>query len=151
MYCSPSSDPDGPATQRASARPSPLRRVLVVNDEMDMRPDLARELVGKLRCAVETAGSLDAALRSLGTHPPQAVIVDGSTYASCLALVRTLRAAIGSRKVVIVVLLAQHHPHDWEALRDAGADASFHQPMAAAELARGVLGLTLGQRATSEE
>jgi DNA-binding response OmpR family regulator len=128
-----------------------MRRVLVVNDEMDMRPDLARELVGKLRCTVETVGSLDAALRALGTHPPQAVIVDASSFASCLTLVRALRAAVGSRKVAIVVILSQHHRHDWESLLVAGADASFHQPMAASELARAVLGLTFGPPATSGE
>ena len=44
---------------------SPLRRLLVANDDGDMRADLARALATTLRCTVETARSLEAALASV--------------------------------------------------------------------------------------
>jgi CheY-like chemotaxis protein len=130
------------------ARVWPLRRTLVVTDAMDAPDNLAKELVGKLRCAVEMVDSLEAGLASLETHTPDAVLVVSATFESCLATLRALRASSNGGAFTIVVLLAHHADRDWQALRDAGADASYHQPTPTPEIARAILGVTLSQRAT---
>lgn len=139
MQCS------APSSSRPHRAPTPLRRLLVVNDDMNMRPGLARQLVGALRCAVETAGSLEAALRAFDTHPPEAVLVDASTLSSCITLVRELRGAKAGRDAAIVVLLDRDHARDWATLRAAGADASFHEPIDVPELARAIRGIVQGR------
>lgn len=124
-------------------RRSPLTRLLVVNDDMDMRPALARQLATHLGCTVETAGSVEAALETCSSHPPQAVLVDSATLLSCVHLVRGLRATREGQRLAIVVLLGQHTREDARFLRETGADACIQTPVAATELARALLGLTM--------
>ncbi len=126
----------------------PLRRTLVVTDAMDAPENLAKELVGKLRCAVETVDSLDAGLASIETHTPDAVLVVSATLESCMSAVRSLRASPKGDSFSIVALLAHDAEWDWKRLRDAGADASYHHPTPTPELARAILGVTLAQRTT---
>ena len=130
------------------ARVWPLRRTLVVTDAMDAPDNLAKELVGKLRCAVEMVDSLDAGLASLETHTPDAVLVVSATFESCLAALRALRASPNGGAFSIVALLAHDADRNWQALREAGADASYHHPTATPEIARAILGVTLSQRTT---
>lgn len=133
-------DPSAPSLARSR---SPLTRLLVVNDEMDMRPALARQLASHLGCTVETAGSVEAALRTCASHPPEAVLVDSATLLSCIHLVRGLRATLEGRGLAIVVLLGQHTREDERLLRETGADACLQTPVSASELARVLLGLTM--------
>lgn len=130
------------------ARVWPLRRTLVVTDAMDAPENLAKELVGKLRSAVETVDSLDAGLASIETHTPDAVLVVSATFESCLSTLRSLRASPKGDSFAIVALLAHDAEWDWKRLRDAGADASYHHPTPTSELARAILGVTLAQRTT---
>jgi DNA-binding response OmpR family regulator len=132
-----------PSGTPAARGRSPLTRLLVVNDDMDMRPALARQLAARLGCTVETAGSVEAALGTCASHPPEAVLVDSAALLSCVQLVRGLRATPAGSGLAIVVLLGQHTREDELFLRGAGADACLPTPVAAAEIARVLLGLTM--------
>lgn len=127
---------------------SPLRRLLIANDDGDMRSDLARSLASTLRCTVETAGSFTAALAAVESHPPDAVLVDPSwTGLSSVAVVRALRASSSGSRFVIFVLTAPDRGHDATMLRDAGADGSSREQATIRPLALALLGLTLERQA----
>ncbi len=126
---------------------SPLRRLLVANDDGDMRADLARGLATTLRCTVETARSLEAALASVESHPPDAVLVDPSwSGRGCLELVRALRASSHGPGLAVLVLGAAHDQPP-ATLREAGADASLCAPTPLRQIALALLGLTVERQA----
>jgi len=127
---------------------SPLRRLLIANDDGDMRSELARSLAATLRCTVETAGSFTAALAAVESHPPDAVLIDPSwTDRGSVEVVRALRASSSGASLVIVVLTATHLAENAETLRAAGADESFREPMHIRPIALALLGLTVEKRA----
>lgn len=127
---------------------SPLRRLLVANDDGDMRADLARALATTLRCTVETARSLEAALASVESHPPDAVLVDPSwSGRGCLELVRALRASSHGPSLAVLVLGGAHVDQPPATLREAGADASLCAPTPLRQIALALLGLTVERQA----
>lgn len=132
---------------RPPVHASPLRRLLIANDDGDMRSELARSLAATLRCTVETAGSFTAALAAVESHPPDAVLIDPSwTDRGSVEMVRALRASSSGASLVIVVLTAAHLANT-EMLRAAGADESFREPMHIRPIALALLGLTVERRA----
>ena len=125
---------------------SPLRRLLIANDQMDLRPHLAHTLASTLRCAVESAGSFEAALESVRSHRPDAVLLDLPGPRG-VDIVRALRRSPGGEQLVIVVLRNLGGADEWRGLRDAGADARFAEPVEIGLLARSLLGLTMTRKA----
>jgi signal transduction histidine kinase len=117
-------------------------RILVVDDNADAAHTLSLflESMGhKVRVASDGAGALKLA----SDDPPRVLLLDiGLPDMDGYALVRSLRAMPQTAHAVFIALTGYGQPEDRERARAAGFDHHLTKPVAAAELARLLAGVT---------
>lgn len=120
------------------------RRLLLIEDEADIREvaSMALEMLGGF--AVATAGSGEAGIEAAAADPPDAILLDvmmpGIDGPETL---RRLRTSAATASVPVVFLTASVQSADVEALRGldcAGVIAKPFDPMTIVEQVREVLG-----------
>jgi CheY-like chemotaxis protein len=115
--------------QEETARP----RVLVADDNADMRQYLARLLAGRYH--VEAVPNGEAALAAARQKPPDLVLSDVMMPGlDGFGLLRELRADPGSRDVPVIMLSARAGEESRIDGMDAGADDYLVKPFSAREL-----------------
>ena len=129
--------PSDPAAPAATAAPNrggaPRARLLVADDNLDMRQYLVRLLAG--RWEVEAVADGQAALEAARAHPPDLVLsdvmmprMDGPT------LLRALRADARTSRIPVVLLSARAGEEAIVAGLETGADDYLAKPFSANEL-----------------
>ncbi|MBX9585223.1 MAG: response regulator, partial [Gemmataceae bacterium] len=124
----PLAEPDADPRPAAADGPVPPRRVLVVEDDPDIRESL-RSLLALDGHTVVAAGDGPAALAALARGPlPDVALVDiGIPGMSGYELARRMRAATDGR-LRLVALTGYGRPGDREAAFAAGFDAHLTKP-----------------------
>ncbi|HEU4643632.1 MAG TPA: PAS domain-containing protein, partial [Gemmatimonadaceae bacterium] len=129
----PEMDIDGTPAVLAGASPRAAARVLVVDDNADMRRYLVRLL--ESRYAVECASDGEEALERARAHPPDVVVTDiMMPRVDGTALIEALRADARTSDIPVIVLSARAGE---EAVLDGlehGADDYLVKPFSAREL-----------------
>ncbi|MCM0677381.1 response regulator, partial [Micromonospora phytophila] len=109
-------------------------RILVADDNADMRAYLSRLLTGQ-GWRVETVGDGRQALEAIRREPPDLVLTDVMMpHIDGFELVRRVRAQAGTRALPVVVLSARAGEDASVAGLEVGADDYVVKPFAAAEL-----------------
>ncbi len=106
-----------------------LRRILVVEDDGDIRAvaTLALERVGGFE--VEAYASGPAALEAIGERRPDLVLLDVMMpEMDGPGVLARLRASDVGRDLPVVMLTAKVHPQETARLRDLGANDVIHKP-----------------------
>jgi PAS domain S-box-containing protein len=123
------------ANQAASA-PLAGRRVLVLDDEEDMR-DLIAMILEHAGADVIRVGDVDAALRAISAEPPDVAVSDLAMPMedgySFVRRVRSLRDN-AARKLPLVAMTAHARAEDRHRVLDAGFDRHVAKPIEPAEL-----------------
>lgn len=130
----------------ASSRTSPLRsvpaaranrrRVLVVEDELDIAELIKHTLERGGDIEVELAASGDAALKASSEQPPDLVVLDlNLPVLSGLEVCRILRQRTATASVPIIMLTARTSEGDRVMGLDSGADDYVSKPFSVRELA----------------
>jgi signal transduction histidine kinase/CheY-like chemotaxis protein len=137
--------PHGPPAQDGPAAPGAAGRVLVVDDNADMRDYLVRLLAD--RHLVRTAADGSAALAAVRSEPPDLVVCDVMMPGSDgMELVAALRADPATAPVPVLLLSARAGEEATAEGLAAGADDYLVKPFPAAELRARVAGhLRLGR------
>ncbi|MCO1654608.1 SpoIIE family protein phosphatase [Pseudonocardia humida] len=131
-WMEPSTAPAEPAEQ-ADGRAAPPARLLIADDNADMREYLSRLLSDTYALQVVTDGA--AALAAARTHPPDLVITDVMMPdLDGFALVAALRAEQATAGVPVIVLSARAGQDAVVEGLAAGADDYLVKPFSAAEL-----------------
>lgn len=144
--------PLAPDADGSAIAPLPPRRVLVVDDNVDVADTLA-ELLEALGAIVEVAYDARAALEAISTFEPDAVLVDiGMPDMDGYELARTIRASPQHRRLLLIALTGWGQEHDHVRSREAGFDHHMVKPPDVADL-RHVLsaGLDDAGRAAHQE
>jgi signal transduction histidine kinase/DNA-binding response OmpR family regulator len=127
----PSAEPPSPGPSTSLA--APLARVLVADDNADMR-----DYVGRLlseRYVVEAVANGEAALAAALAHPPDLVVSDVMMPGlDGFGLVAALRADPRTQGIPIILLSARAGGPDTVGGLDAGADDYLVKPFSAQEL-----------------
>ncbi len=111
------------------------RRILVVDDEDDMREATRLSLEIIAGWEVLTAASGEEALRSAAAAHPDAVLLDFRMPGmDGPATLQALRDDPATRPIPVIMLTAVSHPDDLQRLRDAGADGIIAKPFDPMEL-----------------
>ncbi|CAA9380010.1 MAG: Chemotaxis protein methyltransferase CheR, partial [uncultured Pseudonocardia sp.] len=136
---------DGPPAQDGPDLPGAAGRVLVVDDNADMRDYLVRLLAG--RYAVRTAADGAAALAAVRSETPDLVVCDVMMPdTDGMELVAALRADPAAAPVPVLLLSARAGEEATAEGLAAGADDYLVKPFSAAELRARVAGhLRLGR------
>lgn len=125
-----------PAAEVPGGAERPLPTVLVVQEDATEREALVRAL-GQESLAVRAAAGPQAALTALGTHLPDALIVDAAgDPAAAFALVERLRAQPGGDRPVVLVVARHGGVLDRVEAIHCGADGHFTKPIDVAALVR---------------
>ncbi|HVS32895.1 MAG TPA: ATP-binding protein [Thermoanaerobaculia bacterium] len=123
--------PDDP--KPSSPGPHPSGRVLVADDNADMRDYVRRLLMS--RYEVETVADGAAAFESAQRHPPDLVLADVMMPGlDGFELLRALRAEAGTRDVSVILLSARAGEESKVEGMEAGADDYLVKPFSAREL-----------------
>ncbi|WP_442320065.1 ATP-binding protein [Catenuloplanes nepalensis] len=126
--------PSAPAGRDASGPGEPAARIMIADDNADMRAYLARLLTAQ-GWVVQTAGDGEAALRAILADPPDLLITDVMMPRSDgFSLVRALRREEVTEGLPIVMLSARAGGESGVEGFDAGADDYIAKPFAAADL-----------------
>ena len=129
----PAADPPGPAETGPADGGPRQARVLLADDNADMREYLQRLLKPDYRVTAVTDGQ--AALEAARANPPDILISDVMMpRLGGLALVTALRADRRTAEVPVLLLSARAGPEAAIEGLDAGADDYLVKPFAAAEL-----------------
>jgi DNA-binding response OmpR family regulator len=130
------------------ATPAPVARVLVGDDEEDIRA-LVCLAVRKAGCTVvDSVPDGTAALSAARDELPDLAVLDVSMPgATGLEVCSALRADAGTAGIRILLLSAGASPADVAAGLDAGADAYLAKPFTVAGLVQQIRTLTTGQAA----
>jgi CheY-like chemotaxis protein len=116
------------------ATASPPRRVLIVEDDPDVRYVL-RILLKLLGHRVEEAANgTDGLLRLLALRPDVALVDVGLPGLDGHALARTVRKLPGGANLFLVALTGYSSPDDRQRALAAGFDAHLAKPVAESEL-----------------
>ncbi len=111
------------------------RRILVVDDQEDMREATRLSLEIIAGWEVLAAASGEEALRRAAAERPDAVLLDyrmpGMDGPTTL---QALRDDPATRPIPVIMLTAVSHPDDLQRLRDAGADGIIAKPFDPMEL-----------------
>jgi CheY-like chemotaxis protein len=111
------------------------RRILVVDDEDDMREATRLSLEIIAGWEVLTAASGEEALRSAAAARPDAVLLDFRMPGmDGPATLQALRDDPATRPIPVIMLTAVSHPDELQRLRDAGADGVIAKPFEPMEL-----------------
>lgn len=145
----PGSRSTAPAEPLSVAPKPELRRILVADDDADMRQVLSLALAGGLPgCVVQCVGNGDDALEAAMRHPPDAMVLDlGMPGPPCTEVIQRVRAGRRGASIAIVVLTGSGSASDWRELQRAGADRCYLKPFELDELARALLRLVRKRRA----
>jgi signal transduction histidine kinase/DNA-binding response OmpR family regulator len=126
-------DPSGPATGEADTAPDDAARVLVVDDEAEMRGYLQSLLAPSYH--VTTAATGAEALDYLRDDPPDLVISDvAMPEMDGIDLCRRIRADDRLRPLPVLLLTARQEAETRRSGIEAGADAYVPKPFDPAEL-----------------
>ena len=119
----------------AVVEPTGPARVLVVNDE-DGASELLSRLLSRAGYGVATAASHDAALVSMGSDPPQCILLDLATggIGQNLKLLDAIRTHIDDRVANARVVLVTHQTNNRMFSWQAGIDAFLLRPFHGDEL-----------------
>jgi signal transduction histidine kinase/DNA-binding response OmpR family regulator/serine phosphatase RsbU (regulator of sigma subunit) len=121
----------GPARPEGATSPRP--RVLVVDDNVDMREYVAQLLAAQYD--VESAPDGQAALARINEHPPDLVLTDVMMpNLDGFGLLRALRADPGTLQIPVVMLSARGGEEGLVDGLEAGADDYLAKPFSAREL-----------------
>ena len=138
-----------PAAPPAVVRSEPAPRVLVVDDNADMRDYLAR-LLGE-RYAVETAADGASALAAIEAAPPDLVLSDVMMpVLSGVDMLRELRARPSTRTLPVILLSARAGEAPRIEGLGSGADDYLVKPFSARELMARVAALLEVRRLRGE-
>ena len=111
------------------------RRILVVDDEEDMREATRLSLEIIAGWEVLTAASGEDALRSAAAARPDAVLLDFRMPGmDGPATLRALRDDPATRPIPVIMLTAVSQPDELQRLREAGADGVIAKPFEPMEL-----------------
>ncbi|MGE0789351.1 MAG: protein kinase [Sandaracinaceae bacterium] len=122
--------PDERASSVRSMRLPPLRRVLIADDDAELRQLFSLAIVHAIgTCAVEAVSSGEAALAAAAHRMPDAIALDLQMPGrSTLDITREIRALPGGDRVPLVIITGSGSAADWRDLRRAGADACLLKP-----------------------
>jgi DNA-binding response OmpR family regulator len=111
------------------------RRILIVEDEQDIAGLIKHTLERHAEAEAEIARSGDVALKSIGDHPPDLVILDlNLPVLNGLEVCRLLRARHDSKHLPIIMLTARTSEDDRVSGLDLGADDYITKPFSPREL-----------------
>ena len=111
------------------------RRILVVDDEDDIREVTRLSLELMAGWEVLDASSGREALRSAAAARPDAVLLDFMMpEMDGPATLRALRDDPATRPIPVIMLTAVSHPDELQRLREAGADGVIAKPFEPMEL-----------------
>jgi len=109
-------------------------RILVVDDEPDLRSSLALRLRGA-GYEVRTASTENDVVGEVLDATPQAILLDIRLGAEDgLGIMERLGRISGAREIPVILLTASSHPGDRERAARHGAAAYFTKPFDPAEL-----------------
>jgi DNA-binding response OmpR family regulator len=122
---------------RAGPRPAHGKtRVLVIEDEHDIAGLIKHTLERAGDMDVHIVGSGDAALKAVGEHPPDLILLDlNLPVLSGIEVCRLLRSRVASKCVPIIMVTARTTESDRVIGLDAGADDYVSKPFSLRELA----------------
>ena len=124
-----------PSSPRPRAAPPPLRRVIVADDDLELRQMLCVALAGAIKgCVVEAVGSGDDVLASAANIIPDAVVIDLAMPGTATVEVCARLRALARTSMKIVVVTGRGSAADWRELRAAGADACLLKPFELSQL-----------------
>lgn len=113
-----------------AARPSPLPRILVVDDTQDVRELYAEYLTSRGYEVLEAADGQQA-LHAIFTQPPAIIIMDlDMPIMDGWTAIRILKADARTKDVPIIVVTGNVMPDQLRAASQAGADAVLKKPCA---------------------
>ena len=117
----------------ADGLPAPRARILVADDNSDMRSYVSRLL--RERWQVDTVSDGLSALEAVGKHPPDLIVADIMMPGlDGFELLRRLRAEPETREVPVILLSARAGEESRVEGLDAGADDYLVKPFSAREL-----------------
>jgi CheY-like chemotaxis protein len=132
-------EPREPAPRRAARRSERPRRVLVVDDNVDVA-DMMAELLGEMGHVVRTAHDGETALEVVPQFAPEVALLDlGLPAMDGLELARKLRAAPGCPFLVAVT--GYGRGSDQERAMQAGFDAHLVKPVSVETVLRVIDGV----------
>ena len=113
----------------------PRNRVLIVEDEQDIAGLIKHALERSGEADAEIVGSGDAALRAVGAHPPDLIILDlNLPVISGVDVCRILRSRADAKHVPIIMLTARTGEDDRVGGLELGADDYVTKPFSLREL-----------------
>ncbi len=111
-------------------------RILIVEDEQDIAGLIKHTLERNTDADAEITGSGDLALKSIGDHTPDLIILDlNLPVLNGLEVCRILRSRGDTRHVPIIMLTARTSENDRVSGLDLGADDYITKPFSPRELA----------------
>jgi signal transduction histidine kinase/CheY-like chemotaxis protein len=116
------------------ALPSPSRRVLIIEDNVDTRETLRRLLEMDGHEVQEAADGAEGLEIALATRPDVVIVDIGLPRLDGYQVARRLRTALG-RGPLLVAVTGYGQPEDRRTSRDAGFDVHLVKPVAPEELA----------------
>jgi CheY-like chemotaxis protein len=120
-----------------TARPRPLPRVLVVDDDPDARLLVGAMIESYCEAQVTLAASVDEAMESVRRVIPDLVVTDAQMPGQTgLDLIRRLREVPRAARVPVVVATATPEPALHASLTAAGALAILSKPASPEDIAR---------------
>ncbi len=126
-------------TEPHGVRPTPLLRILLIEDHDDTREMVGRglQLLGQ---TIALASDGETGLRMALAAPPDAAVIDiGLPGADGYEIARRLRAAFGER-LRLVALTGYGQADDRRLVQEAGFDAHLVKPVAPKDVLRAVVG-----------
>jgi signal transduction histidine kinase len=140
----PAVQPPAPPAQAQPAQhsASPPRRVLIVEDNDDMRQMLHEALAFSGHEVREARDGVTALAAAAELRPDVALIDIGLPDLDGYEVARRLRASPGGRRMGLVALTGYGQPEDQRKAFDAGFDAHLTKPVAPERLKQVMAGLT---------